>query len=271
MDSNLSRVLACVLSKVADKQSSLCGWKTTAEYMGTHTFSRQALGMVWDFCEANPFGTESGSIAQELGWISEVAISIGQSVRSSGTSQLADACDSKIPEESADLFFTDPPYYDSVPYAHLSDFFYVWLRKGMGGHSGDWFQTSLVPKNAECVVDRPHRLIQSNKTARWFEDKMEAAMAEGRRGLNPSGLGCVVFAHKTTEGWEALLSGMMRSGWTILGSWPITTEMGSRLNARETASLSASVHLICRPRPRMTKLAIGVKWCGSYRDELGIG
>ena len=108
---------------------------------------------------------------------------------------------------------------------------------------------STTPKKREIVVDRPHRLSTSTKDAEFYETGMAKAFAEGRRMLNENGIGSVVFAHKTTEGWEALLSGMIRGGWTITGSWPVATEMGSRLNARETASLATSVHLICRPRP----------------------
>ena len=143
--------------------------------------------------------------------------------------------------------------YDAVPYAHLADFFFVWLKRALPGHpflnptldAGD----STTPKEREIVVDRPHRLSTSTKDAESYESGMAKAFAEGRRVLRENGVGSVVFAHKTTEGWEALLAGMIRGGWTITGSWPIATEMGARLNARETASLATSVHLICRPRP----------------------
>jgi adenine-specific DNA methylase len=249
VDPSVSAALSCVLTKLADKQSTLCGWKTTAEYMGTHTFSRQALGMVWDFCEANPLGAESGSISQELGWVSEVYAMVGNTISTPGTTQMADACTPILPSESAAVWFTDPPYYDSVPYAHLADFFYVWLRRSLATNLREWFQTPLTPKDDECVVDRPHSLSISKKTAKYFENKMQEAMRVGRKTMNQSGIGCIVFAHKTTEGWEALLSGMINAGWMIVASWPITTEMSSRLNARETAALAASIHLICRPRP----------------------
>ena len=107
----------------------------------------------------------------------------------------------------------------------------------------------MTPKEREIVVDRPHRMSTSEKDAAFYETEMANAFIEGRRVLKEDGVGCVVFAHKTTEGWEALLSGMIRGGWTITGSWPIATERGARLNARDTASLETSVHLICRPRP----------------------
>ena len=105
------------------------------------------------------------------------------------------------------------------------------------------------PKNEECVVDRAHSSNPGAKTGSFYEAKMAAAMKEGHRITLPTGIGCVVFAHKSTEGWEALLGGMISGGWTITASWPIATEMGERLNARDTASLATSVHLVCRPRP----------------------
>jgi hypothetical protein len=108
---------------------------------------------------------------------------------------------------------------------------------------------ALTPKLSEAVQDEAKRQNGRPKDQAWFEETMASAFAEGRRVLREDGMGSVVFAHKTTEGWEALLSGMIRGGWTITGSWPIATEMATRLRARESAALATSVHLICRPRP----------------------
>ena len=107
----------------------------------------------------------------------------------------------------------------------------------------------LSPKTLEAVQDETKVADGQPKNRKWFEQTMAEAFAEGRRVLHDDGIGSVVFAHKTTEGWEALLSGMIRGGWTITGSWPIATEMGSRLRARDSAALATSIHLVCRPRP----------------------
>src|SRR6266849_2974963 len=107
----------------------------------------------------------------------------------------------------------------------------------------------LTPKQREAVQDETKRVNGQPKDRVFFESLMAKAFAEGRRVLREDGVGSVVFAHKTTEGWEALLSGMIRGGWTITGSWPISTEMATRLRARESAALATSVHLVCRPRP----------------------
>jgi adenine-specific DNA methylase len=158
-----------------------------------------------------------------------------------------------LPDDAAGAWFTDPPYYDAVPYADLSDFFFVWLKRTLPGHPllGDPFdlENPLTPKAREAVQDEIKQVNGRPKDRAFFEEIMARAFAEGRRVLKEDGVGCVVFAHKTTEGWEALLSGMIQSGWVITGSWPIATEMGSRLRARESAALATSVHLICRRRP----------------------
>lgn len=170
-----------------------------------------------------------------------------------GQVQMADATASPLPHDVSCIWFSDPPYYDAVPYADLSDFFLVWLKRALPGHPllRDPYDATnpLTPKNREAVQDETKRDNGRPKDRAWFEETMAKAFVEGRRVLRDEGVGSIVFAHKTTEGWEALLSGMIRGGWTITGSWPIATEMGSRLRARESAALATSVHLICRPRP----------------------
>ena len=271
----VAELMTCVLSKLSDKQSSLCGWKTTGEYMGTHTFSRHALPMVWDFCEANLLGTESGSISREIDWVSEVVEMVANIVRTPGSVQMSDACASPLPNQNADVWFTDPPYYDAIPYADLSDFFFVWLKRALPNHPllRDPFDpsNSLTPKRNELTVTTVIGENSRPKGRDFFESGMELSFTESRRVLLEDGIGSVVFAHKTTEGWEALLSGMIRSGWTITSSWPITTEMGSRLNARETAcSLLVSTLFVDRAPP-MRLWGIGVTCFENFPNELEIG
>jgi hypothetical protein len=164
----------------------------------------------------------------------------------------ASATASPLPDEEASVWFTDPPYYDSVPYADLSDYFFVWQKRilpsALSTDIQDETSFGLVPKAEECTWDAAHKVNGIPKTPAFFEAKMGDAFAEGRRVLSNSGVGCVVFAHKTTEGWEALLAGMMKARWIVNASWPIKTERGARLNARNSAALATSVHLICRPR-----------------------
>jgi putative DNA methylase len=243
--------MALAFGRTVDQLSSLVRWLQTIEAIAS-TFGRQALPMVWDFCEIIPTGEESANFGAALEWVAKVIESMPLST--SGQVYAADATEHPLPDETATVLFTDPPYYDAVPYADLSDFFFVWLKRALPGQPllRDIFDSDnpLTPKVREiCQLSHLDHERYEHKTRSFFEDGMARAFAEGRRVLREDGVGSVVFAHKTTEGWEALLSGMIRGGWTITGAWPIATERTVRLIARESAALATSVHLICRPRP----------------------
>jgi len=240
-------LLALCLGKTADLNNANSRWEPIAE-CPRQTLARHDIPMAWDFAEAACIGESSGSFATILKGTAGAIPASSVGATAGVTVQAADACAHPLPSASAGVWFTDPPYYDAVPYAHLSDFFYIWHRRALpnalnAGPNG------LSPKDQECVVDRPHSLVPEAKTASHFENRVGLAMHEGVRVTSDAGISSVVFAHKSTEGWEALLSGMIHGGWVITASWPIITEMQSRLNARENASLAASVHLVCRPRP----------------------
>lgn len=242
----LSSLLTLAFGKVVRHWNSNARWHNGSESVAG-AFGRQAIPMAWSFPEQSPFDKGAGTLGDA---ISSVVQAVRGAVCESdtiGQVQRADACSVPLSSESVNVWFTDPPYYDSVAYAHLADFFYVWFKRIL--IDSPLFQDELIIKEQECVVDRPHSLSPSIKTSVWFETKMAAAMKEGRRLLDETGIGCVVFAHKTTEGWEALIGGMLQAGWVITASWPIATERTARLNARDNASLATSVHLVCRPRP----------------------
>ena len=235
--SDVSEVLGLVL----DRNAVLATWRPQADQeKAEHVFARQALPMSWDFAEAVPLSASTGSWDDRVNDTSntiEVFSRWTQSVNEAGQVQGTDATEYPLPDETAQVWFTNPPYYFAVPYADLSDFFFVWLKRALPDHSllQDRFdpENVLTPKRRElCEMAHwdPDRYAYKDQT--FFENGMQKAFAEGRRVLHDSGVGSVVFAHKTTEGWEALLSGMIRGGWTITGSWPIATEMGSRLRAR---------------------------------------
>lgn len=209
--------------------------------------------MTWDFGEAHPLSNSTGSFSDRLNILARTISAMSSIELATGQIQPADATHHPLPDQSASVWFTDPPYYDAVPYADLSDFFLVWLKRVLPDHPllRDPFEAAnpLSPKIREAVQDETKQDEGRPKDRSWFEETMAKAFTEGRRVLHDDGVGSVVFAHKTTEGWEALLSGMIRGGWTITGSWPIATEMTTRLRARDSAALATSVHLICRPRP----------------------
>ena len=257
-----SASLAISVDKVADLGNALAPWKPDAE-CPVHLLARQAIGMAWDFCESVPPCAASGSFLSAADRSADAQDSVNGFGMASGQVEQADATEHPLPDGSANIWFTDPPYYDAVPYAHLADFFFVWIKRARQALAGTPSDAPLTPKDAEVVVDRPHRLSTSNKTPATYEAGAARAFAEGRRVLQEDGVGTVVFAHKTTEGWESLLSGVISGGWTITASWPVATEMGSRLNARETASLATSVHLICRPRPEDAPIG---EWADVLRE-----
>lgn len=245
-------LLGCVLGRCADYWSSGVVWAQGGEFVA-HTFGRQALPMIFDFAEAVPLTDSSGNLDGAVAWVAAVAGKLAPVARQ-GQVQGADACASPLPDESCGVYFTDPPYYFAVPYADLSDYFFVWLKRAFPADQRFRDSTDpsnpLTPKKLElCEMKHWDPARYANKDQAFFEQGMQRAFAEGRRLLREDGVGGVVFAHKTTEGWEALLSGMMRGGWTITGSWPIATERPGRLRAQESAALATSVHLICRPRP----------------------
>lgn len=243
--------MAMVLGRCADYGSSGVMWAQEGEFVA-HTFGRQALPIVWDFAEAVFWADTSGNLDGAIDWVARVIELWSKSPF--GEVQLADATKHPLPDETAQVWFTDPPYYDAVPYADLSDFFFVWLKRVLPGYPllRDPFDpfNPLTPKSREAVQNERSETEDGRpKDKAFYEEAMAKAFAEGRRTLLDDGVGAVVFAHKTTEGWEALLSGMIRGGWTITGSWPIATERPGRLRSQDSAALATSVHLVCRPRP----------------------
>ena len=246
----MSRTIAMLIGKGADGNCCLSRWMAGYENPA-NCFSRQALPIVWDFCESTIVSQSRGVFLSSSDDILKIIDEC--QMLNHGQTHLADATEHPVPDETSMVWFTDPPYYDAVPYADLSDFFYVWLKRSIDSHPlmHNPFEPEnpLTPKAQEIVQDEIKMFAGRPKDRQFFEERTAMAFSEGRRVLREDGIGAVVFAHKTTEGWEALLSGLIRGGWTITASWPIATEMASRLRARESAALATSVHLICRPRP----------------------
>jgi len=240
------------LSKIIRHCNTVSFWHKGSETVAG-AFGRQALPMCWDYPEYNPLSPFAGGLQDSLDDFAEAAKHINLSSINLGQVHNADATESPLPDGSAGVWFTDPPYYDAIAYADLSDFFMVWLKRVIRDQSllCDRFDpsNSLSPKERESIQD-PGRLSSGvPKNQVFYESVMAKSFAEGKRILNRDGIGCIVFAHKTTEGWEALLTGIINGGLTVTSSWPIATERGARLLARETAALATSVHLVCRPRP----------------------
>ncbi|MCY2991652.1 MAG: DUF1156 domain-containing protein [Planctomycetota bacterium] len=251
--------------KQADLANALCRWEPIAE-CPRQLFARQAVGMVWDFAEGVVTGESSGAFSVFVERLDKVLREVGADW-SVGHIEQASASRHPLPDDSAAALVTDPPYYDAVPYAHLSDFFYVWMRRMLTDAHPSFFRGDAVPKDDEIVVDRPHQLSQSKKDISFYERELSGAFAEARRVIAPDGIGTIVFASKTTASWEAILKAVIDAGWTITGSWPIDTEMENRVAAHGQARLASSVHLVCRPREH-SDASVRTDAIGEWRDVL---
>jgi putative DNA methylase len=254
--------LALVVNRVADRCSSLCRYDPSPTMSGiNNTFGRQALPMVWDFGEGDPTSDRSGGWNKCLSWLLHVMEREAIAIQRSGVVESASATLHPLPNDSANALFTDPPYYYSVQYGDLSDFFYIWLKRSLKDRHSSILESELVLKDDEIIVQSPgHEFSKDGKNNAFYESHMQVALSESRRILAPSGIGVVVFAHTSTGGWEALLQAMIGAGLTITASWPIDTEMSTRIIAQGRSVLASSVHLVCRPREHTD---------GSLRTEIG--
>ena len=244
--------LGMAVSKMADAQSSLCRWKTTMD-QSIATFGRQALPMVWDFSEANTFGEMAGdplvSLKNMMRVVDQLPALVG------GYVVQVDAQSQTLSDGS--VVSTDPPYYDNIGYADLSDFFYVWLRRSLRSVFPDLFATLAVPK-AEELVATPYRHGNKEKAEQFFLDGMTQAMHRLAEQAHPAFPVTIYYAFKQSEsddeagtsstGWETFLDAVIRAGFALSGTWPMRTELGNRMIGMDTNALASSIVLVCRPR-----------------------
>ncbi len=263
----ITTFLAFALDRQADYSTSICTWVQSGEFIGHNFAQGQSLPIKWDFAETAPFSSGSGSWNGAIDWVCRVIENVSEGQLGFGTAEQSSATAQVLPDDSASAVFSDPPYYDSVPYADLSDFFYVWLKRTIGDLYPGMFTPSLTPKGDEVVQLAERNQVYSYKTKRNFEDLMRQALTECRRVVAPTGIGVFVFAHKDTSAWEAMLQAVLDGGWVITASWPIDTEMGARLRARNSAALASSIHLTCRPR-ESSDGSLRKNEIGDWRDVL---
>jgi putative DNA methylase len=245
--------LALGLDRLADYNSVQCVWHTSKELVA-HTFGRQALQMVWDYIEVNPLSNATGNWGDSVGYLLEVLAhltDIPPANPQPASPTIAHGTATALPwsDNFFDAVLTDPPYYINVPYADLSDFFYVWLKRTIGDLYPDLFATPLTPKSEEiCQMQHWDPERYAEKTKEWFEEMLTKAFSEIHRVLKPDGVAVIVFAYPRTDAWEAVINAILNAGLYMTASWPIHTEMQARLRAQESAALASSIYMVCRKR-----------------------
>jgi putative DNA methylase len=268
--------LAFALSKQADLGNNLCAWEPIAQ-CPRHLFGRQALPMIWDFAEGNPLGSSSGAwvifiegIAKAFGRAFEI-IPLG----AFGRAKQHDAATQLISQDK--IVSSDPPYYDNVPYADLSDFFYVWLRRGLRKLFPELFDTMAVPKSEELVATFYRHGGKENAEA-FFLAGMTHAMHRICEQVHPAFPVTIYYAFKQSEtasdsvtsstGWETFLGAVIRAGFGISGTLPMRTENESRLRGIGSNALATSIVLVCRPRAADAPTATRREFVAALQREL---
>lgn len=256
--------LALSISRLADRNNTLCAWDSgpASTRSGTggsartasvrNAFARQSLSMTWDFAEASPFSDSGGGLDSALSWVIPAMRSLPGGVQGS-----AEQADARVVDLQNAVLSTDPPYYDNIAYADLSDFFYVWIRRVLRAQFPSMMSTLLVPKNDELVAT-PYRHGGKTEAEEFFLAGMTTAlsnMAHGGHGAFPV---TIYYAFKQSEtgssegtsstGWETFLDACLRGGFAVTGTWPIRTELGNRLIGKDTNALASSIVLVFRPR-----------------------
>ncbi len=224
----------------------LARWENTSTLI-KHAFGRQALPMLWDYCEANPYSRSSASWDMGFDYYLNVIDHCSRSNFLDATVMQSSATSLPYPPNYFDAVITDPPYYDNVPYSYLSDFFYVWLKRSIGEVHPELLATPLTPKTEE-IVAYSHGEGGFEGGKKFFEEMIAKSFREIYRVLKPDGIACIVFAHKSTEAWETIINALLNSGLYLTASWPVHTEMQARLRANESAALASSIYMACRKR-----------------------
>ncbi len=235
--------LSLWMNQVADNSSNLCTWAPSESLR--NVFSGPGFMITWDYAEANPLRIAANrlrTLLKPLGHLSEMRVK-------QAVVQHASAKHLPYPDNTFDAVLTDPPYYDSVPYAYLADFFYVWFKRSIGALYPELFEASATPKEDE-IVAYGNRGGGLETGKRIFEEGLSKAFSEIHRVLKPNGIAVIVYAHKSTSGWETLINALLDSGLVITAAWPIETEMKSRLVAQKVASLASSIYMVVRKRKR---------------------
>jgi len=267
----VSGYLALCVDRITDRSSSICHWDLGYEKIA-NTFTGFRLPISWDFSESSPIGDRTGSYTGQLEWLAQFAAHAARSATAASRSKVL-AATAQSSNGQFDAVITDPPYYDAIPYSDLMDFFYVWLRRTLHGLTpeiDEAFCEPLGPKwdsekqDGELIDDSSRFGGDKAASKKAYENGMFRAFQACDRALVPDGLMVVVFANKSPDAWETLVSAIIRAGFTVDANWPIQTEMGNRTRALSSAALASSVWLVCRKRPETARPG----WDNRVLDEM---
>lgn len=268
--------LACSVSRLTDYFNSLCTWNPTNENI-RNLFQRQAIPMVWDFAESNPI---DGKITLEtaVNWVADSLANVPARPQPKKIIQL-DAQVNDLPFSKNSLVSTDPPYYDNIAYANLSDFFYVWLRRSLKDIQPDLFATLLTPKSRELIVSPISKNETLEESIIHFREGFEKVFGNLNKVTNPMYPITVYYAFKQEEdtvegrvstGWETMLEGLISSGFQITGTWPIRTTKKARSVARDANALASAIVIACLPHKEKDNIATRRDFVASLKKELPI-
>jgi putative DNA methylase len=265
---------ALIISKLADRGSSLCGWDSSREGL-RNTFGRQALPMVWDYAEGNPFSSSSGCFDNMLEWVTKCI-----NMFPASTEGVAEQFDAQSDCGFRDIMVsTDPPYYDNIDYSDLSDFFYVWIRRSLRTTYSELFNTMLVPKGEELIAVPFRHGGSVEKAKQFFEDGMLQACKLMYQYSCDNIPVTIYYAYKQNDtldsehgqassGWETMLTAIIKAGFAITGTWPMRTEMANRAVASGTNALASSIVLVCRKRDQEAEICTRRIFINELKREL---
>jgi adenine-specific DNA methylase len=264
--------LAFALDKMVIENNVLTRWNIKSESFAGKPDQDPRLSMRWVYGESNPFSNFTGSYSNQ---IDSIAISINLIANLPTISEIINSSATELhyPDNYFDAVFTDPPYYDYYPYSHLADFFYSILKRTIGDLYPELFTTLLTPKAKEIIADLPllrgmpkekaKVKIKNLKDEIYFEENLKKSFKEIYRILKKGGVATIVYAHRSTIGWETLINSLIESGLIVTASWPISTERKKRLVAQEAAALTSSIYFVCR---KMERIETG--WYNEVKEEI---
>lgn len=262
--------LALAIGRTTDYGNALNSWSSTRETI-RNLFARQAIPMVWDYAESNPFSSSTGNFYGQVEWVA-------RAVRNapSNTQGFVKQANASTRDYTGFVISTDPPYYDNIGYSDLSDFFYVWLRRSLIDVLPNTLSTILTPKSDELVAD-PTRHGTKIAAEAFFVDGFNAVFSKIRAGANHSAPITIYYAYKQQEedetgksstGWHTLLTGLIASGWEITATWPVRSELANRMVGNGANVLASSIVLACRPRSESAEASTRRGFLNALKAEL---